>query len=139
MVTTSTDQAPEFLFPTEDTLAVRLQIRLYPADAVARAAHRFTDRCFVQLEYEDDAHLVCRLKLKRPGEDLATLAGEFTNEALDQVLRAQLAAETEQLRLLLLAHAFSNTNILHPELDADEPADDPAGIEPSDWFNTKTS
>src|SRR3954453_11372867 len=100
------DVGPEFVFAAGDGLAVRLQVRVYDADAVARAAHRFTDRCYVHIEYEDDKHLLCRLKAKRPADDLDALAGEFANEALDQTLRARLAAETEQVRLLLLAHAF---------------------------------
>lgn len=123
---------PEFVFQSEDGLVVRLQVSVYGADAVARAVHRFTDRCYVHLEYDGSDHLLCRLKAKRPGDDLRALGGEIVNEALDQMLRAQLAAETEQTRLLLLAHAFSNTNILHPELDDATPSDDPACIGVSD-------
>jgi His-Xaa-Ser system protein HxsD len=126
------DAGLDFIHRSPDGLVVRLQVRAYGADAIGRAAHRFTDRCYVHLEYEGDDYLLCRLKAKRPGLDGEDLAGEFANEALDQMLRARLASETEPTRLLLLAHAFSNTNIAHPELDGDVPSDDPARIGEAD-------
>src|SRR5437660_1734266 len=89
---------PEFRQPSPDGLVVRLQTAVYSAEAIAAAAHRFTDRCFVHLEHQDDEHVVCRFRARHPDTDLSTLAGEFTNEVLDQVLRARLARETEQLR-----------------------------------------
>ena len=107
---------------------IRLQIAAYGMDAIATAAHRFTDRCFVRLEREDEGVVVCSFRAKRRDDDVRTLAGEFENEVLDQMLRAKLAAETEPLRLLLLAHAFSKTNILNPELDDALPMSDPLQI-----------
>jgi His-Xaa-Ser system protein HxsD len=123
---------PDFVLASDDGLVVRLQVAVYGFDAVARAVHRFTDRCYVHVEYDGPELLICRFKAKRPGEDLRALAGAFANEALDQMLRARLAADTEQTRLLLLAHAFTNTNILHPELDVENPDDDPAEIGAAD-------
>jgi hypothetical protein len=39
-----------------------------------------------------------------------------------------LEEETRDIRNLLLAHAFSNTSIFHPELDQSEPNEDPSYI-----------
>jgi His-Xaa-Ser system protein HxsD len=107
---------------------VVLEVGIYGVDPIAKAAHRFTDRCFVRLEHDDPEHVRCHLRAKRAGDDPCALVGEFENEVLDQMLRARVAAESESLRLLLLAHAFANTNILHPELDRSAPAEDPLRI-----------
>lgn len=139
MAPTNSEENPLSVHESPDELTMRLQTSLYSIDSVRRAAHRFTDQCFVHIEYEDQDNLLCRLRLKQHGDSLTRLAGEFMNEVLDQTLRAQLAAETEQIRLLLLSHAFSNTNILHPDLNDVSPAIDPLHIGEHDTFTPRTT
>lgn len=98
---------------------VRIQREVYDLDTIAAAAHRFTDRAYVDLSHDGDSRTICRLRPKSSLENLERLAGEFANELLDQKLRARLAEQTEPIRRLLIAQAFSRTNLLHPELDDD--------------------
>ncbi len=75
------------------------------------AAHRFTDRCGVHVERDASGDIIVRLSAKQSLTNLRTVAQEFANEALDQVLRFKLAAETEPVRRVLIAQAFSRTDL----------------------------
>jgi His-Xaa-Ser system protein HxsD len=103
-------------------VAVRADLRIYGEEAVLKAAHRFGDRCHVHLERHENA-IVCRLRPKRPLENLDSLAGEFSNELADQSLRARLLEQTAAVRNLLLAQAFSGLNLIRPELDDEHAAE----------------
>jgi His-Xaa-Ser system protein HxsD len=122
------DVTPEFLHADASGVSVRLQPDLYGESAVAAALHRFTDRCFVHLERADGGWLLCRVVPKREQDDARLLAGQLANEMLDQMLRHRLSIETEPIRRLILAQAFSRTNVAHPELDDADPAQDPLQI-----------
>ena len=112
---------PDFLHVDANGIVVRIQTSVYGEQSISFAAHKFTDRCFVHLERSGADTILCRVVPKAPGDDARALAGDLANEILDQMLRARLQAETEGIRRLLLAQAFSRTNILHPELDAADP------------------
>lgn len=117
-----------FIQLADGSAIVRFQVAVYSLEAILAAAHRVTDRCFVQVETDGADWISCRLVSKQSDIDLANLGGDFCNEVLDQQLRARLAEETEGVRRLLLAQAFSRTNILQPELDTVEPTADPQAI-----------
>jgi His-Xaa-Ser system protein HxsD len=102
---------------------VHLQTSVYHLDDVAVAAHKLTGRAFVHIS-GSDARITCRMRPKSTMENLEHLAGDFVNEVLDQRLRRQLATQTEPVRALIIAQAFSRTNLLHPELDALEETSD---------------
>ena len=108
--------------------AVRMDLAVYGLEPVLKAAHTMTGRCLVHVEHVDEGHVLCRIRPMEAGADLERLASEFVNDALDQALRARIAAQTEPVRRLLLAQAFSKVNLLHPDMDAADPARDPARI-----------
>jgi His-Xaa-Ser system protein HxsD len=110
-----------------DGVIVRLQTSVYGIRPIAEAAHRFTARCTVQIE-QSEGTVSCRIKSKDARSSAQSIADEFVNEVLDQFLRSKLEEETRDIRNLLLAHAFSNTSIFHPELDESEPDEDPSDI-----------
>jgi His-Xaa-Ser system protein HxsD len=119
---------PEFLCETEEGVAFRVDPGLYGERSILEAVHRFTGRCFVHVDRESDGRLLCRVVPRAKGANARELAGALANEILDQSLRQRLQEETEPIRRLLLAQAFSRTNILHPELDEADPQSDPLGI-----------
>lgn len=123
-----TTEPRQFVELADGHALVRFQVAVYSLAAVMAAAHRVTDRCFVHVEKDGADWIACRLVSKHSDIDLAALGGDFSNEVLDQQLRARLAEETEGVRRLLLAQAFSRTNILQPELDTVDPAADPQAI-----------
>ena len=102
---------------------------VYRLSAVKKAAYAFTDRCHVEIATaHDPAAVAVTLRPRRALDDPAYLVGEFRNEVLDQELREQVAQETEGVRNLLLAQAFSATNLVEPLADTADPALDPLGI-----------
>jgi His-Xaa-Ser system protein HxsD len=101
---------------------------LYPLDAIYGAAYIFVDRCFVFFSRPESQRVQVRLKARgaTTETELETLAGEFSNELLNQVLRFRLAESTAKLREYTMARAFftqpahRSIDALLAELDAEE-------------------
>jgi His-Xaa-Ser system protein HxsD len=91
---------------------------LYRPTAVKKAAYGFTNVADVHLEDGGDETIV-HLRPRTAGAADETLIGQLVNEALDQDLRETIAAETSGIRDLVLAQAFSEVSVFHPELDDD--------------------
>lgn len=84
----------------------------HSADAIQRAAYRFADRFSCELISGEAEH---RCLLTAVGAaDPEALAPDFRSEVLDQVLRERIRAETEPIRTMILAHAFSKTGVVEP-------------------------
>ena len=85
-------------------------------DSLKKAAYRFIDHCSVEF-VSDDSRFVCLLHFSSTvSEEAAMLTVEdFRKEVLDQDLRASIKVETEAIRNLILAHAFSKTGISNDE------------------------
>jgi His-Xaa-Ser system protein HxsD len=81
-------------------------------DAIQRAAYRFSDRFSCELIPGEEAHL-CRLQTI--GEVSDGEVGGFRTEVLDQTLRERIRAETEPIRTMILAQAFSRTGVVDPQ------------------------
>jgi His-Xaa-Ser system protein HxsD len=83
-------------------------------DALQRAAYATADLMTVTITASDDNY-VCELFPRSPGADLAGLAHRMRSEVIDQVLRLRIAKETEPLRNLIFALAFSQTGLAEAE------------------------
>lgn len=79
-------------------------------DAVQRAAYRFSDRMSCDIAEGDEA-IEVKLHIAEDQEDADSLLADFRNEVLDQVLRERIRAETADVRNLVLALAFSKTDL----------------------------
>jgi His-Xaa-Ser system protein HxsD len=100
----------------------------YSADAIQRAIYKFSDRLSCDL-ISDEQEFRCILHLTATTEDeIEAALSDFRNEALDQTLRERIRVETQEVRNLVLALAFSNTGLVdqsesdaesQPELDAE--------------------
>lgn len=101
---------------------------VYRLSAVKKAAYRLGDRCFVDIETLPEGNIRVRLTPKSDKVPLATLEGEFRNELLDQDLREVIAEETERVRNLLLAQAFSGLALTDTVAGTADYRDDPLGI-----------
>jgi His-Xaa-Ser system protein HxsD len=81
-------------------------------DAIQRAAYRFSDRLSCELAPGTDEH---RCTLTAVGDnDAGATVSDFRTEVLDQVLRERIRLETEPIRTMILAHAFSRTGVVEP-------------------------
>lgn len=90
--------------------------RVYSVNAVKQAAYRFLDGFTTDITMEAE-EIRCSLTFKDSvtEEKAQRLVNEFKNEVLDQDLRERLKAETEGVRNLILAHAFSKTGLIDNE------------------------
>ncbi len=102
-----------------DGLRICFDCRAYDLLSIQKAAYKFGDRCHVLVSPDvDNSRVTVLLQAKRVLDNPKFLAGEFCNEVLDQQLRKVVAEETAGVRDLLLAQAFSKTNLITPELDS---------------------
>lgn len=105
---------------------------LFPLDAVYGTAYLFVDRCWIFFTRPADKQVGVHLKTKTEADEsaLETLAGEFANELLNQVIRVRLNQSTATIREYTMARAFFTTPVqssidaLLAELDAEELEED---------------
>lgn len=93
---------------------VTIDLRVYRLAAVKKAAYRLADRVTVVLGAPDGDDLPLTF-LWKPGtaESVAVeTIRAFFDEVLDQELREHVAEETAPVRALILAHAFSKTDLI---------------------------
>ncbi len=114
--------------------------KVFPRQVSVAAAYRFLDRCYVLLERAGRGKLAVSLKGKKKmaRARLDELADEFGSELLHQLMRHQVAAQTDGLREVLVGRAllsaepveaFDQEDALLETDDADlDYLDDPLGI-----------
>lgn len=83
-------------------------------DALQRAAYAVADLMTVDIRASDHEY-VCTLFARQPGDDLEALKHRIRSEVIDQTLRQRIARETEPLRNLIFALAFSQTGLAETE------------------------
>ncbi len=87
---------------------------IYSLDTIKKASYKFTDLLafeFAQAPTGEIRVILAAIKEKKQDE-LELIAKRFKNEVLDQDLRETIAKETEGIRNLILAQAFSKTDLL---------------------------
>ncbi len=99
-----------------ETISVNFDSRVYTLIAVKKAAYKYIDSFSADISLTND-EVRCSLKLTYPRSDesFARLVDDFKKEVLDQDLREKLRVETEPVRNLILAHAFSKTGTISHE------------------------
>jgi His-Xaa-Ser system protein HxsD len=98
----------------DGAIAVVIDTRVYRPSAVKKTAYRIADKCTVVIGSHDDHLLPVTLRFK-PGITEASAreaARAFFQELLDQELREQIAEESNDVRTLILAHAFSKADLI---------------------------
>ena len=125
---------PDVLSPQEDDRykCITLDSSVYRLSSIKKAAYRFGDRCYVLIHSGPDREVKVYLRLKDFGLDLSSVLGDYLNEVLDQDLRESIAEQTDALRSLIIAHAFSQTSLIDTDFEMTPYASDPSGILESD-------
>jgi len=91
---------------------------VYRLAAVKKAAYKYTGSFSISIEVDNSSATVVRLVPKsNTSRQWPSLIEEFPNEVLDQDLRETIAGETSGVRDLILAQAFSEVSVFHPEID----------------------
>lgn len=104
----------------ETPISVEFDSKVFSLQAVQKACHRFSNVASfeVQVRRADTREIfqVTALPLREKTEGgMEHLGKQLRNEALDQQLREQVRAQTEGVRNLILAHAFSKTGLIAPD------------------------
>ena len=87
------------------TVDVYLDGAIFSNEVVARAAHRYTNEYFVEIESHPSRPLV-RLTPKGAKTDTTELTERFRNDALDESLRERVRIETSELQTVLIRAAL---------------------------------
>jgi len=85
---------------------------VFSLPAVKKAAYKFLNAFTADINLDQD-EIICTLTFTPPlNEELTSrLIEDFKKEVLDQDLREQIRSETEPIRKLIFALAFSKTGI----------------------------
>lgn len=89
-------------------VSIEFDPKLFGVDTIKRAAYRLADRATFEFALSDKA-LTVIVSPASSEADLQAVVVDLHREVLDQDLRDRLSAETQQIRTLILASAFSNT------------------------------
>ena len=98
------------------TRTLDIDTRIYRVGAVKKAAYRVAHECTIALGAPDGDTLPLSISF-RPGttSEAADRAIQlFHRELLDEELRATIHHETDALRALILAQAYSRVNLIEP-------------------------
>jgi His-Xaa-Ser system protein HxsD len=117
LIISSSSQAPVHIQAEcagSETIRYQVSTDLYSKEAIFRACYQFTDRCFLFLEPAADGAIVVEFRKRHPSADLDEIAGSFANELINQKVRADIARETQGIRQLIVAQAFSGADFRDP-------------------------
>ncbi len=92
-------------------------LNVYSLETIKKAAYKFTDKASFDFitDKKDTIEVRINAIVDLPSIELDRLAKQFNNEVLDQDLRGIIASQTEATRNLILAQAFSRTDLLNNE------------------------
>jgi len=110
---------PGFSKEPDGSFVARFDCRVYRVTAVKKAAYKYGGIFHILIE-EADGSIVVSLRPTSSNADPEEAIGKFCNEVLDQELREQIATETNGVRDLLLAQAFSKTSLVDSELETSD-------------------
>ena len=113
---------------TDESLLIRIDLGIYPLEALFRVCYSFTDRCYIFLEEESAYVIKVHFAKKTEDCELSAVAGEFSNELINQKVRLDVARETKPIRELIVAQAFAEANLLNESGQEADYQADPRGI-----------
>lgn len=95
---------------------IELDLAAFSIDSIKRAAYRHSDRFAFDVTTSSNV-ASCTLIFPdgTSSESVQLAVCNFRKEVLDQDLRATIRAETETIRNVILAHAFSRTGLVKSE------------------------
>jgi His-Xaa-Ser system protein HxsD len=95
-------------------MMIHYDLRLVDMLSLEKAAYRLAEHLTVDFTLLDEPHqIVCAVSNNLNSQKTSTECVElFKHEVLDQQLRAKLQTKTENIRNLILAVAFSKTDLI---------------------------
>jgi His-Xaa-Ser system protein HxsD len=113
-VTEKPDISAPSLHFAEGAVRVLLNADAYQLTAVQKTSYTFADQCTALIGSVKDGVLPLSLvfRANTTEEYAIAVARRFLDDLLDQELREKIGEETRAIRSLILAHAFSRTNLI---------------------------
>lgn len=90
---------------------------IYDKESLLKASYAFTDHFYLHLD-ATATHYIVHLEAKSDTFENEIDENSFVNEILAQIVRKIIRVETQTVRELLLARAFSSTVITRSPLDS---------------------
>lgn len=84
---------------------------VYGLESIKKAAYRYIDKFSIDIVHGDGV-IDCLLNFTDAEKSIPYWVDEFKKEVLDQDLRQQIKIESEPVRNLILAHAFSQSALI---------------------------
>lgn len=98
------------------SLMVSFDSKVFTVTSIKTAAYKYFRVFTADINIQSE-RINCQLTFPSPvnEEEGIQLIDEFKKEVLDQDLRERLKSETEAVRNVILAHAFSKTGLVNDE------------------------
>lgn len=85
---------------------VTFDVRVFSLETIKRALYRYQDKCLFDIQLNSN-DIVISLE-----SSINDISNSIKREVLDQDLRDTISKETANIRQLILANAFSNTELI---------------------------
>jgi His-Xaa-Ser system protein HxsD len=115
------EEGSQIQYDSECSAVIYLDPRIYSREAILKASYWCTETAFIHISPASlDNKFIVHITLKQSAPTLnnpqpvtiSELVGEYCNSILDFELRRQVSVETEAIRQLILAKAFSESGVL---------------------------
>jgi His-Xaa-Ser system protein HxsD len=99
------------------TTDIEIDLNLYGLVAIKKTCYKFTSECSIQIHNTSSGKVKISFAFASgvDSHKQEKMINDFHNELLDQDLREIIFKETESVRNLILAQAFSKTSLLDTE------------------------
>ena len=100
-----------------NVLTLDISTELYQKEAILFTAHKFTDRCYVDLVSSSKKRVMIAIRTKNPNIKLEDFTLEFCNELLDQQIRLNVENSYGNIRNLIVKQAFQPVENIQNEIE----------------------
>lgn len=92
---------------SEETISLAIDRALYDTETALKTAHKFTDRCHIELRTEDSELIVAFKSREGNSTALRSVVDDFLNGLVDQQVRAIVSKECGAIREQIVRKAFA--------------------------------
>ena len=92
-----------------DAALIKFSKEIFSAEAIKKASYALQEELSVNID-SDSSHYFCRISPKTKNMD--GFCEKFQDEVTDYQLRLEIKTETEAIRNLIIANAFSQTGLI---------------------------
>jgi His-Xaa-Ser system protein HxsD len=101
----------------DEPLTIEFDSSVFSIIAIQKACYRFSNITSFEIQTRtvdgrEIFSVMATPLVKKSDERMLVLRQQLLNEALDQQLREKIGVQTEAVRNLILAHAFSKTGLI---------------------------